>query len=185
MAKKTTTVKKAKTSGKVKTNPAWESMAKELRGLIPKLDAEGLAFLVEQARVHLYNMQVDELNSAAIAADAAASRRGSLAGKSRAATPAKSPAKLRIDGSESGSSYYIYYGNSHVMFSRGEMIHLVKIANGPGTDLEIRERLYNWFERERKDVFATVPMESKFDGHLKALVGLLKKTFKLQGGRAK
>ena len=39
-----------------------ESLAKELRSLIPKLDEEGLTFLIEQAHIHLYNLQVDSLN---------------------------------------------------------------------------------------------------------------------------
>ena len=175
MAKKT--VKKEKAD---KKDAQWESLAKELRSLIPQLDAEGLAFLVEQARVHLYNLQVEELNKAAVAADAAAARTASLAGKKAPASKAAGN-NFRIDGSESGSSYYLHYRNNEVMFSRDEMTRIVKIANGEGTDLEIRERLYNWFDRERKDVFAVVPMKDKFDEHLKALAGFLKKNFKLRG----
>ena len=155
-----------------------ESLVKELRGLIPKLDSEGLAFLVEQARIHLYNMQVEELNNAAIAANAASAKTTSIK-RGKGAAKAED-GKLRINGSESGSSYYLYYRNGDVMFSRDEMIRLVKIANAPGTDLEIRERLYNWFERERKDVFSVVPMQDKFSDHLKALAVLLKKSFRFR-----
>jgi len=174
-----------------KANPAdveRESLAKELRGLIPRLDSEGLAFLVEQARIHLYNMQADELNRAAEAAEAAraagaAAERGKppagKAGRSRGSSRAAGD-NFRIDTTESGSSYYLHYRNDEVMFSRDEMIRLVKIANGEGTDIEIRERLYNWFDRERTDVFACVPMKDKFDERLKALAALIKKTFKLR-----
>ena len=171
-----------KTSG---NDAQWESLAKELRGLIPRLDSEGLAFLVEQGRVHLYNMQVEELNQAAMEADAASARTASLAKKPGARSPAKGAAKgsaLRIDGTESGSSYYLYYGNNEVMFSRSEMVHLVKIANGEGTDNEIRNRLYNWFERERTDVFAVVPISGKTDPRLKTLAEALRNTFKLRKG---
>jgi len=160
-----------------------DSLAKELRGLIPKLDSGGLAFLVEQAKVHLYNMRVEELNKSAIAANAAAiksagAKRGQGSPKAAGGNVRNTP--LRIDGSESGSSYYLYYRNGDVMFSRNEMIRLVKIASAPGTDLEIRERLYNWFDRERKDVFAVLPMRDKFDDHLKALAALLKKNFRFR-----
>ena len=165
------TVKKAGEKDEVR-----ESLAKELRNVIPRLDTEGLAFLVEQARVHLYNMQVDELNKAAQAANAASAK---AAGISRARGTSKSAGEnLRINGTESGSSYYLRYGNDDVMFSRGEINHLVRIINAEGTDLEIRERLYNWFDRERRDVFAVVPIKDKFDDNLKALVALFKKTFK-------
>ena len=153
-----------------------DSLAGELRGLIPQLDSEGLAFLVEQARVHLYNMKVDELNKAAMAADAAAP---GPAGRGRGSSKAAND-NIRIDGSESGSSYYLHYRNNEVMFSRNEMTHLVKMVNAGGTDLEIRERLYNWFDRERRDVFAVVPIRDKFDDRLKALAALIKKSFKLR-----
>jgi len=155
-------------------------LANELRSMIPKLDSEGLAFLVEQARVHLYNMQVDELNRETIAAsgkEAGASR----GRKTKSAGPKTKPTgNFRIEGTESGSSYYLYYRNNEMMFSRDEMTHLVKIVNAPGTDLEIRERLFNWFEHERLDAFAVIPMKDKFDASLKILVGLIKKTFKIR-----
>ena len=176
-------------------NTQQEALAKELRGLIPKLDSEGLAFLVEQARIHLYNMQVVELDRAAQEADAASLRAGKLASSKHAASKAKGAGKagakgstksagekIRIEGTESGSSYYLYYGNNEVMFSKSEMVHLVKVANGAGTDLEIRTRLFAWFERERTDVFAVVPISGKTDPHLKTLAEVLRNTFKLRKG---
>ena len=172
MAKKTTTAKKGKTDKTAKKDSGRESLAVELRELIPRLDSEGLAFLVEQARVHLYNMQVEELNKAAEAADASAGTAGAKRGQGTS---------FRIDGAESGSSYYLQYGNDNVMFSRDEMVHLVRIANAKGADLEIRERLYNWFDRERKDIFALVPIKDKFDDRLKALTALLRNSFKIRG----
>ena len=188
MAKKTAVTEKkkgSKSSAVKKTggkDAEWEAFAGELRSLIPQLDTEGLAFLVEQARVHLYNMQVEELNKAAEAADAAAARTNSLAGKTGrgSGTPKSAGENFRINGTESGSSYYLHYRNDEAMFSRDEMTHLVKIVNAEGTDLEIRERLYNWFDRERRDIFAVVPIADKFDDRLKALAALLKKTFKLR-----
>ena len=187
MAKKTTSIEKSKTAKKTAAGKSVkktrgkdserESLANELRSLIPQLDSNGLVYLVEQARIHLYNMQVDELNNAAEAANAAAAHSASFSGK--AGTGKSSKENFRIIGAESGSSYYLHYRNSEVMFSRDEMIHLVKMVKARGTDLEIRERLYNWFDHERKDVFATVPLADKFDSRLKALVALLKESFKI------
>ena len=165
---------------KIQKSSEWETLAKELKGIIPQLDSEGLAFLVKQARVHLYNMQVDELNKAAVAANAASARAAGITRSHKTTKPAKET--FRIDGSESGSSYYIFYRNSNVMFSKDEMTRLVKIANASGTDLEIRERLYNWFDRERKDIFALIPLADKFDERLKTLTALLKKKFKIRKG---
>jgi len=193
MPRKTVNVNKGKKStaaktGK-KTDTRKEFLAKELKGLIPKLDSEGLAFLIEQARVHLYNMQVDELNEAAVAANNAGARARSIAGKSatfgskaagsRGAGSAKGD-NFRINGTESGSSYYLRYRNDDVMFSKDEMIRLVKIASAPASDMEIRERLYNWFDRERKDVFSVLPLTGKADSRLKVLSDMIKATFKLR-----
>jgi hypothetical protein len=146
-----------------------ETLAKELRSLIPRLDAAGLDFLIQQAQVHLYNMQVDELNKTMTRAKPAA-----------VSKPPKPSEDIRIEGSGSGSSFYLFYHGQSVMFSRDEIIRLVKLVNGPGTALEIAERLFNWFDRERADIFALVPMADKFDGRLKKIAQLVKKNFKVQ-----
>ena len=165
-------------------NEATELLGKELKSLIPKLDSEGLSFLLEQAKIHLYNMQVDKLNKAAIADfKAAANKTKTQAkkGNTKAAPVIKSKEtedKMSIRGSESGSSFYLFYRNSNVMFSKSEMNHLVKIANGDGTDLEIRERLYNWIARERKDIFALVPFSGRTDERLKTFAKQIKKSAK-------
>jgi len=178
MAKKAVSTGKSKTRKTVKKDEGREALAAELRKLLPQLDSEGLAFLIEQARVHLYNMQVDELNDAADAANAAFARAEGITNSRKA--PKSTGKNFRIDGTESGSSFYLHYGNDNVMFTRNEMIHLVKIVNAKATDLEIREHLYNWFDRERTDIFALVPIKSKFDDHLKALAALIKKSFKIR-----
>jgi len=154
-----------------------ETLAKELSSLIPQLDSEGLAFLIEQGRIHLYNMQVDEMNKEAMAAGKAA---GAAENSRVKGTSKKAAAEFRIEGAPSGSSYYLYYRNNDVMFTGDEMMKLVKIANSKGTDLEIRERLYNWFDRERKDVFSVIPMADKFDKHLKEFAAHVRKRFKIR-----
>ena len=49
----------AKKTMKSETEREHDGLAAELVSLLPSLDAEGLAFLVQQARVHLYNMALD------------------------------------------------------------------------------------------------------------------------------
>jgi hypothetical protein len=147
-----------------------KALAEDLRSLIPRLDAEGLAFLIEQARIHLYNMQVDELNKSLEKTAAGGARKG------RHSKPQENTGgNMRFEGSPSGSSFYLVYNGQWVMFSREEIFILVRIVSGDGTDLEIRERLYNWIERERRDLFATIPIRDKFDDQLKKLVTFIKK----------
>jgi hypothetical protein len=164
------TSKKTKKTGKAaQPEDSRESLARELRSLIPRLDAEGLEFLIKQAHVHLYNMQVDELNK--------------TMARSKPKTPAKpkkAPDEIRLEGSGSGSSFYIVYNEQWVMFSREEIIQLVKITTAPGSAPEIAERLFRWFERERRDIFETIPMADYFDGRLKKIAQLIKKNFKIQ-----
>jgi hypothetical protein len=165
-----------------KTKPAAaEALAKELKSLIPRLDAEGLQFLIEQAQVHLYNMQVDELNQTMerSAVAKAAKGKGKAGGKTKAATK-KTKEALRLEGSPSGSSFYIVYNAKYVMFSRDEMIHLVSIVSAPVSELEVRENLFAWIEKERRDVFESVPIADKFDENLKKIAALLKKNFKVK-----
>ena len=171
--------KKAPLAGRAKegADDPKAAIAKELRSLIPRLDAEGLQFLVEQAQVHLYNMQVDELNRTmerSAAAKAGKMKTGSVTRKSRVEE------ELRIEGSEGGGGFYIVYRGQWVIFSRDEIAQMVRILSAPVTDLERREHLFDWFERERRDLFATIPIADKFDDRLKKIAELLKKNFRLR-----
>jgi hypothetical protein len=154
---------------------AWESLAKELKSLIPKLDEEGLAFLVKQSHVHLYNMQVDALNETIIRDN---ERKNESTVKKTARTKEQGFSDIKM--SESGSSYYIVYNNEWIAFSRVEMAALIRIALAEGTDLEVRERLFEWLYRERGDLLYAASIGNKFDDKLKLLVLLLKNNFKLK-----
>jgi hypothetical protein len=154
-----------------------EALAKELRSIIPKLDSEGLAFLVKQARVHLYNMKVDELNKAAQDAYSASVRQKAV--KAQKQKPHKG-GRFEFKPTDSGSGYYLYYENSNSVFTKDEMTAMAKIAYCGESDLEIRDRLYRWLYNERRDIFKLVPIQNKFDDKLKVLVTLIKKNFKLR-----
>jgi hypothetical protein len=177
-----------KTKPAPNTKPAADAeiaaLVKELRSLVPKLDAEGLQFLIEQAQVHLYNMQVDELNRSMERKAATAGARGAKAAKAKSGgkvtADGKKSEELRIEGTESGSSFYIVYRGQYVMFSRNEIAQMVRIAAAPVLELERREHLFDWFERERRDLFAAVPIADKFDERLKKIAALLAKNFKLK-----
>jgi hypothetical protein len=165
-----------KSGKKAPVNSERDALVKELRSLIPRLNAEGLSFLIEQAQVHLYNMQVDELNATLARPKPGAAKK----------TSPRGAGTFRIEGSESGSSYYIVYNGEWFMFSREEMIQVTGIVSAPGTDLEIRERLFVWLEKERRDVINAIPIKDQFDERLKKLVALIRKTFKVRytrGGR--
>jgi hypothetical protein len=157
-----------------------DALAKELCSLIPKLDAEGLRFLVEQANVHLYNMQVDILNQRVVdGADAQKSGKGKSSGAAKT-VKSKAADEPRLEGSESGSSFYLVFRGQWLMFSREEIAQMVQIVSAPVTELERLEHLFTWLERERRDLFAAIPIADKFDERLKKIAALLKKNFKVK-----
>jgi len=176
MAKVTKTVKTKTTAKKpVKKSTEKDNLAKELKTLIPKLDEEGLAFLVKQAHVHLYNMQVDALNQTMIKDE---QRKSKTVSK-----PKKTEGNGRfidIKISDSGSGYHILCNSEWISFTVKEITAMVKIVKGEGSDLEIRERLYNWLLHERSDLLNTAYIADKFDEKLKSLIILLNKNFKLK-----
>jgi hypothetical protein len=152
-----------------------EKLAKELKSLIPKLDEEGLAFLVKQAQVHLYNMQVDALNKTMIRDEERVKK--SAPGK-KERHEAEDFRDIKI--SETGSSYYIVYHNEWISFSKEEITAIVRIALGEGTELELKERVFNWLSRERNDLLYIASIANKFDNKLISLIGLLRENFKLK-----
>jgi hypothetical protein len=169
------TAKTIKTT--VKKTTVIEALSKELKALIPKLDEEGLSFLVKQAHVHLYNMQVDALNQTIIKET---QRKKANTGKTKTKIEASNSGFTDIKISEAGSGYHIQCNNLWISFTSAEITSMVKIALGEGTELEIRGRLYAWLLRERRDLLVTAGIADKFDDKLKALVNLLKKNFKLK-----
>jgi hypothetical protein len=154
-------------------NEKKEILIKELKGILPKLDEVGLIFLIEQANIHLYNMQIDELNSKKLIT-------GDVSSKEAKITTKKAAKDLRIEAAGDKSSYYIVYNGQWIMFTDEEMLHLVKIVSGKDSKQELAERLYRWFERERSDVFGVIPIKNQFDEELLAVLELIKKTFKIK-----
>lgn len=176
MAKVTKSVKSKTTAKKsVKKSAEEENLAKELKSLIPKLDEEGLAFLVKQAHVHLYNMQVDALNQTMIKDEQRKSKTLSKPQKT-----VKNVNFFDIKISDTGSGYHILCNNTWISFTGKEITAMVKIVKGEGSNLEIRERLYNWLFRERSDLLITASIANKFDDKLTSLINLLNENFKLK-----
>ena len=176
MAKSTKTGKPKTTAKKtVKRSTEADNLAQELKSLIPKLDEEGLAFLVKQAHVHLYNMQVDALNQTMIKDE---QRKSKTVSKPKKVIETGNYFDIKISGT--GSGYHILCNNMWISFTVKEITAMVKIVKGEGSDLEIRERLYNWLSRERSDFANTASIADKFDKKLTLLINLLNENFKLK-----
>lgn len=147
------------------------ALLKELRSLLPRLDAEGLEFLIEQARVHLHNMEVERFENAR------EERRDRAVARDRGAGPAER-ATLAIERSASGSSYYVSDRDGSSMLNSAEMLALVRIVHGRDSDTEAGRALGAWLEKERRDVLNELFAPSPTGATLAGFAALIRKTFR-------
>lgn len=180
-AKKTAAGGKGSAGKKAKTASAGRSaLAKELTGLIPELDEEGLAFLIEQARVHLYNMKIAALEEEAQALERSSERTRRAAG-AKAVAEGRAVNAFSIQASEDGGTYHVVYAGKWKMFNADEMKSMVRLVQGTDSAAQAGARLYRWFLAERSDVFQDLPFSGLADPRLKELAALLRKTFTIKG----
>lgn len=166
-----------------------KKLAQELVSLIPSLDEAGLAFLVEQACVHIHNMEIERQEAeeamAAKAEKPAGKKTGkkaeTLAGKKSSGGQVKeSPANFRIERSSSGSSYHLISGGKWKMFNEDEMMAIVKIAGAADPVNEVAYRLHAWFTGERPDTFADLEIGDRHDPKMRELVLFLRSKFAIK-----
>ena len=180
--KNTTGQKKAAKPALSGPDAGTGTLAAELVSLIPELDAEGLAFLIEQARVHLYNMRAAELELAAAEADRASSRARKVAGaKPGAGKSAGTGDDFTIQAASDGSTYDLVYRGKWKMFTGDEMLAMVRIVSSKDPVSQLTGRLYRWLLAERSDVINDLSLAGLADPRLKKLVALLRKTFTIKG----
>lgn len=146
-----------------------------LLAILPELDEEGIAFLLEQAQVLRRNMEVEKINA--------------LSDKVAAAGPRPLPAALgsagsglRIERSEDGATYYLVVGGDWKMFTAEEMAAMVKITRSGEGEKEIESLLRSWLARERKDVFLDLGLDHPSNGEAAEFARLLVATFPPRSG---
>jgi hypothetical protein len=144
-------------------NPALEV----LHAILPELDNEGISFLLEQAKVHRYNMEAERLNALA----------EKLGPKEPGAAGSAKAGALRIERSADGSTYHIVAGGDWKMFTAEEMAALVRISRSGEGEEEISRRLRTWFARERRDVYLDLGLDGPSVGMAKDLGKLILATF--------
>jgi len=177
----------AKKTVKSEAELEHDGLAAELVSLIPSLDAEGLAFLVQQARVHLYNMALERDAAAELSVPTPGGKkktgRPAPAAKSGAAgmpAPDLRTADFRVERSSSGSTYHLIAGGKWKMYNEGEMLAIVRIAQSKDPLPEVACRLHEWFSTERPDTFADLELGDKYDPKLKELIKFLRKKFNVR-----
>lgn len=155
------------------------ALLKELKSVLEELDEEGLDFLLEQAHVHRYNMEVDRLNEAEERREASRAEAPARGGKRAAAgtTASARVPSLRIERSKDGNTYHVVSGGRYKMFDAEEMLSLVRIAHANPDPAEAGRGLYRWMSRERTDALADLGFAGPSDPGLGALAALIRSSF--------
>jgi hypothetical protein len=134
-----------------------ELLAKELRKLIPKIDEEGLAFLIKQSHTIIYNRHVDEMNRALARVDRLEKRAAKTVSKEEAAEETRSEASsgsfgVWVEDAPGGKSFVVVLGATRKILSRVELRKVVAVAKSGSDDAARSEQLYAWFQKHRGDV---------------------------------
>ncbi len=148
-------------------------LVRELTDLLKELDEEGLDFLLEQAHVHRYNMEVERLNEAE---ERRTASRPEAKGKA-VSRAAPRPPSLRIERSQDGNTYHVVSGGRYKMFSAEEMLALVRIAHANPDGFEAGRGLHRWMVRERMDAISDLGISGPSDPSLSVLAGILRTSF--------
>ncbi len=155
---------------------ARDKLLKELRDLIKDVDEEGLAFLIQQARVIRHNMKIDELNR-----EADKLHREKLAATQKAGKKTDSGKKtggaVSIERGSFGRSYILVINGQRKIIDQDEILGLAEIARSSQTENTALARLYRWLEANRDDILLDAAIDPK-DDTLRALYGTLKTQFK-------
>lgn len=169
-ASKTTAKKSTAAAAQTRKQTAVEkSLVKELTSLLPQLDEEGLSFLMEQANIHLYNMEVDRLNALHETEIATVS-------DSDHTTAAH---QLSIVRGDSSDVYHIVCNGKYSMFNSNEMLSIIRICHADEELIEIKSRLYHWFFTERRDFLNDNALADIHCPEFDVLIDLIRERFTL------
>jgi len=127
------------------------AMIEELGKVAAVLGEEDIDFLLNQARVLVYNRRVTQLNEELKVNGAA--RKVHATAKSTGAEDQKKPGRNEVEIVEKPDSgnFFIVVNNYRILFTRDEMKSLVRICHAAADESDASVRLFTWLTRNRKD----------------------------------
>lgn len=185
VASKSAVAKKSSAKAAVAEKPATSAekkdLLKRLDAILPRLDEEGLAFLLEQARVHEYNMAIDRENrerSEALArGELFGEESGARSGHGKTKKPAhpgnrKPAAGLALEKSDDGNTFHFVCEGRYKLFNASEMTAMIKILTARVSRKEADANLLAWLERERRDALSDLGVSgAEFIAFLRSRLG--------------
>lgn len=145
----------------------------ELIKLIKTLDEEGILFLIQQANILRYNMEVDKINKE----KSKIINQGLKVPKKNSKKPGT---RVEIIPSEKKNFYIIEVDAIRKFFSIEDFKGVVKIAQSDGGGLEKAGRLYKWLDRERRDCLIDLKIRNKSDPRLQEIIEVVKNKYKVK-----
>jgi hypothetical protein len=162
-------------------------MIEELGKIAALLGEEDVDFLLNQARVLVYNSRVERLNEelkgggAAPKVRAAAKGAGASARSAEAGKEAAQSGIEIVEKPESGN-FFIVVNNYRILFTRDEMKSLVRICHAAADESDASARLFAWLTRNRKDFLIDGGIGSAKNPYLKSLFRELVSRYRVREG---
>jgi len=142
----------------------------ELKKLIKNIDEEGLIFLIKQANVIAYNMQVDKINSMQVESQ--------KSGKNKSKNKSTYEA-IEIIAGENNSNFIIRIDTTRKFFSAEDFRGMIKICQLDVNETEKSARLFRWLMNERKDFLIDNNIRDGNNINLKKLIEMIKSRYKI------
>jgi hypothetical protein len=164
--KKSTTGKKQK---KGKSVSKRDLLEKQLKTLLKDVDKEGLVYLIRQTQVLLHNLQVDKVNQELQKID-----------RKKSQTTKTQKSVIGIEEAGDRSHFVIIIDNIRKMLSLDEMRSITNICHSAPSKTEAAARLYNWLNRNRRDILADTSIGRPGNPLLGLLFQFVKSKYKVK-----
>ena len=163
------------------------AMIEELGTIAAVLGEEDIDFLLNQARVLVYNRRVTQLNEELKGTGAARKVHTTAKGtgaSARSSTDGKEAAQSGIEIVEKPESgnFFIVVNNYRILFTRDEMKSLVRICHAAADESDASIRLFTWLTRNRKDFLIDGGIGSAKNPYLQSLFRELVSRYRVREG---
>jgi hypothetical protein len=132
-------------AGKKSKEDPRSALTAELTALLPDIDEEGLAFLINQATTLIYNSKVEELNRSRERAE-------KLSGSSGRAAKKDSAPSVTITRSGRKGGFFLEIDRVRSILDEDELMDLVRIAHAAEDERDGAQRLFRRIEKDRDEI---------------------------------
>jgi hypothetical protein len=150
----------------IKKTSQTAKLQNELIKSIKELNDEGLLFMIQQANVLKYNMQVDMINR----------EKQKLIGNQKS----NLKSGVEIIPGEQNRNFIIQLGTARKFLSREDFRSMVLIVQEKDSIKELSSRLFRWMEKERRDILIDCNIRNSSNPLLIELIKQIKSKYKVK-----